>query len=215
VARPQRWLPVYRGLWWAVSGSVGAIGLAGGCVFLGGFAAACLAGVGAVLGAAAVPWRPRTPAAGRSPVAAALLAAAGPLAVIGLAAELGLPALALVGLLAAGWWPLRRPPARPRRRVHRVAPAPPALETVPPDPLPAPAALPQLSLAELCRVWRVTSVRLQRCTWSGELEHVAALRRGCLDELQRRDPATFARWITTARAAGDPARLFLREQRQA
>jgi hypothetical protein len=214
--RPRAGAAAYRVAWCTVAALAGAVGFAGGCVFLGGFAAACLAGVGALLGATAVPWRPRPPTdPARSPAGGAVLGAVLPLATIGLLAELGLPALALCGLLAAGWWPLRRRPAAPRaaRRAPAVPP-PPAPETLPPDPLPTAAALPGLSTADLCRVWRATYTRLERCTWSGEREHLAALRRACLDELERRDPRAFARWIATARAAGDPARAFLREQRQ-
>jgi hypothetical protein len=215
----RRVVTTYRAVWWTATVSVCLVGLAGGCVLLGPAAASCLAGVGAALGAATVSWGSGpAPATGRRPTLTALCGAVLPLVVVGLLAELGPVALLLCLLLAAGGWPLRRRPAVPaprvRARLRRPAPGPPALETIPPDPLPGPHAVPGLDTATLCWVWRVSYARLARCRWPGEREHLALLRRACLDELERRDPRAFARWLSTARAAADPGRFFLGGQRQ-
>lgn len=71
--------------------------------------------------------------------------------------------------------------------------------------LPATSA-PSLSTEQLCWAWRRSFVLLGRCATGDELARLADLRRDFLDELQRRDPAVFARWLPTARAAGNPAR---------
>jgi hypothetical protein len=94
------------------------------------------------------------------------------------------------------------------------APAPPTeaplTEQVSTEPLPVPATAPSLTTAELCWAWRVSYVRLGRASCDTELDHVAELRASYLDELWRRDPAAFHRWLPSARAAGDPARFFCR-----
>ena len=215
----------YRVTWCTVASLICAAGVAGGCVFLGSFAALCLAGAGGLLGAAtAVPEAGApgpggsSPERGRRAAVAGLLGAVLPLAVIGLLALVGAPALLLCLLVAAGGVPLWPLPARPGAlrlpgsRVSRSPAGPPGVETIPPDALPPATALPGLSTAELCRVWQLSYVRVQRSTWPGERDHLAQLRRACLDELERRDPRAFARWLATARAAGDPARYFGRQQ---
>jgi hypothetical protein len=220
VRRPGRHAlaATYRCAWCTVAALACALGFAAGCVFLGGLPAACLAGVGAVLGVAAGSPQPGPPSGrGRRAAVAGLLAAVLPVAGIGLLAALGAAGLLLCLLLAAGALPLRRRTAGVRRLLPGVprpapAPLPPAPEMLPPDPLPALAALPGLATAQLCTVWRVSYARLQRCTWPGERDHLAQLRRACLDELERRDPRAFARWVGTARAAGDPGRFFLGQQ---
>jgi hypothetical protein len=175
-----------------------------------------------VLGAATAAPQPR-PArpvggVGRRVAVAALLAGVLPVALIGLLALVGSAALLLCVLVAAGGvplWPLagHRVGARlARLGTSGPPPGPPVLEAIPSDVLPAAAALPGLSTAELCRVWQFSYLRVQRCTWPGEREHLSQLRRACLDEVERRDPRAFARWIAEARAAGGPARYFGRQQ---
>jgi hypothetical protein len=186
---------IYRVLWCAAAVPACGIGLAGGCVYLGGFAAACLAGAGAALGATAVSWPAGTPSPpARRPLLAGALGAVLPLAVIGLLAELGPAALVLVLLLAAACEPLRR----------RLPGLRPAADDVPPDPLP------ELATEELCRLWRGTSRQLARCGSAGERGRLAELRRACLDELERRDPQAYAGWTAAPRAAEDPGPFFAR-----
>jgi hypothetical protein len=57
-------------------------------------------------------------------------------------------------------------------------------------------------------VWRDTYRRLARCGSAAEREHLADLRRACLDELERRDPPAWARWTAAPCAAEDPAPFF-------
>jgi hypothetical protein len=202
---------VRRTAWWAATGAVGVPGLLCGCLLLGPMASALLAAVSAVLGATAVLGR----RAGPPPAVAAVAAAAVPLAVLGLLDLLGVVALLPLGVLAV---------ARPRHGKH-LAPAalvrwldgegvvsPPAAECVPEDPLPPCAAVPGLPTDRLCLAWRVSYVRLQGCRWPGEREHLAELRRCLAEELERRDPGAFRRWLPTARAGGDPGRFFLRDR---
>ena len=73
--------------------------------------------------------------------------------------------------------------------------------------------LPAAALHEVTLFRPATATRVQRSTWPGERDALAQLRRACLDELERRDPCAFARWLATARAAGDPGRFFGRQQR--
>lgn len=130
-------------------------------------------------------------------------------------------ALLLVAVVATvGWWALRgrgrtsTPPRTPT--AHRQPPSSghlsplhgPAMEELPMAPQPTVGKLRMLSTPQLCWTWRVSYVRIQRSSYPSELGELAELRSGCLEELQRRDPAAFARWFPTARAASDPARFF-------
>jgi hypothetical protein len=64
-----------------------------------------------------------------------------------------------------------------------------------------------LSTDELCRAWRVSYLLLETARDPEALEHAAQLRRRYLDELARRHPEGFRRWLDDgARAAGDPSR---------
>jgi hypothetical protein len=66
-----------------------------------------------------------------------------------------------------------------------------------------------LDLDDLCRAWRLSYLLVENAHGPGELEHAARLRRRYLDELARRHPAGFRRWIDDgARAAGDPSRYL-------
>ncbi len=63
--------------------------------------------------------------------------------------------------------------------------------------------------SQLCRAWRVSYLVLENTHDPVRLAEVAALRRAYLDELDRRDPDGFRRWLEDgARAAGDPARYI-------
>lgn len=66
-----------------------------------------------------------------------------------------------------------------------------------------------LSTAELCRAWRVSYLKLQNARVPEALEDAAELRRRYLDELARRQPEGFRRWLGDgARAASDPSRYI-------
>ncbi|MGY1709345.1 hypothetical protein ACI8AC_07515 [Geodermatophilus sp. SYSU D00758] len=61
------------------------------------------------------------------------------------------------------------------------------------------------STAQLCHDWRLSHRQLQ-CTGGVDGRHaVVRLRARYLDELERRDPTGFARWLAGARADTDPA----------
>jgi hypothetical protein len=137
------------------------------------------------------------------------------LAVTGLVATLGPLGWLLIALVAAsGWWVLRSPTGIPApRRPPSDSEQPTAsrglaIESLPAPPWPPLASIATMSTPQLCWAWRVSYVRIQRSTYPGELEDVAQLRCACLEELHRRDPAGFARWFPTARAASDPTRFF-------
>jgi hypothetical protein len=79
------------------------------------------------------------------------------------------------------------------------------IPTVTDDRRPLPTEPAALSVDDLCRAWRVSYLRLQDARGPGELEHVVRLRRDYLDELARRHPKGFRRWLDhAAHAGGDP-----------
>ncbi|MDQ2723255.1 MAG: hypothetical protein M3Y19_08150 [Actinomycetota bacterium] len=139
--------------------------------------------------------------------------ALGAVAVSGLIAALG--ALALLGVLLLGVIS----PSVLRRLVHRkprpadFVPAPPG-PSAPSNrlasqlPTPAPRYL-SLSDAELCWRWRTSFNALLHTTSVAERLRLIETRSALLDELARRDPEGFGRWISSgARAASDPARFL-------
>jgi hypothetical protein len=212
-----------RAIGWSISVALTALGVAGSGVFLGQGGALLLAAViaGLIAGMVAVtgsgrPFRAGTAKPARHPVVLGLAGGTVCLAVIGLIFELGAAGCWISVLVPAVGGLLlrarRRGAADFRRHASRQTSAgdPPAVEMVPVEPLPGQAALPFLSTAELCWVWRLSYARVRRATESGQLQDLARHRRDYLDELQRRNPVAFARWLPTARAAGDPARFFCR-----
>jgi hypothetical protein len=67
-----------------------------------------------------------------------------------------------------------------------------------PDGPPSPAGeaeLTRLSNAELGREWRLSHMRLVNSRTADELGRLCGLRRLQLDEIERRDPAGFRRWL--------------------
>ena len=104
---------------------------------------------------------------------------------------------------------------RAGRRRRQDPPAVSLPESLGETSLPLPHALPELSTADVCWAWRVSYLRVGRpgCPCS-EVAFLSDLRAACLDELERRDPVAFSRWLPEARAAGDPARAFCPEARQ-
>lgn len=64
-----------------------------------------------------------------------------------------------------------------------------------------------LTDVELCRLWRCTYPPLVAPASSDHLEQLIEVRAAVLEELNRRDPAGWARWVDSgARAGGDPLR---------
>ncbi|NMH96938.1 hypothetical protein [Pseudonocardia acidicola] len=69
--------------------------------------------------------------------------------------------------------------------------------------------VPALSTEMLCWEWRRSYVAVGRTRDPKELVQLVVLRAAYLDELERRDPRGFRRWLDSgARAAGDPARFL-------
>jgi hypothetical protein len=91
-------------------------------------------------------------------------------------------------------------------RMPTAAPEGPApLGSVPPDA----RLMPTLPTPALCWEWRRSYLAVARASKPDELTRIAALRAAYLDELERRDPAGFRRWLDSgARAASDPGRYL-------
>lgn len=112
-------------------------------------------------------------------------------------------------------------PYRPRLQPRAIPPAPPvppatevpaAAAPVPAVPAPDPVPVGSLTDAELCWAWRRSFTVLQALQPHLDVERwiaLVALRQGYLDEIERRDPAGFRRWLYTgARPASDPSRYL-------
>jgi hypothetical protein len=67
-----------------------------------------------------------------------------------------------------------------------------------------------LSIEELCGVWCETATMLAEGAGARDRQAVAEVRRICLDEFERRNPAGFQRWIA-AGAPPDPGSYLLPE----
>lgn len=167
------------------------------------------------------------PQRGVAPRLGALTAAATVLlglVVAGLVATLGAAAGVVIVLLliAAGVWASRR--GRPwkeqvltwaRSRPGSRAADPAGIPRQAPRPLPTPTGPARVtagpvSTAELCVTWRRTYwVLLDLPPTGPERDLVIDARRRLLNELERRDPVGFARWMQTEpRACSDPGRYL-------
>lgn len=63
--------------------------------------------------------------------------------------------------------------------------------------------------AELCQAWRLSFLALERCDDLDRVTQLVEARQGYLDELERRHPVGFARWLYVgARPASDPSRYL-------
>jgi hypothetical protein len=84
----------------------------------------------------------------------------------------------------------------------------------PPSPVRRPDAdaappMPALPTPALCWEWRRSYLAVTRASKPDELTRIVALRAAYLDELERRDPTGFRRWLDSgARAASDPGRYL-------
>ena len=76
-----------------------------------------------------------------------------------------------------------------------------------------PARIERMPIDELCSAWRNSFLLVRAGSSPSVIEQIAKVRCRYLDELERRDPIGFRRWIDSgARAAGDPSR-FIRDDR--
>ena len=146
-------------------------------------------GLVAALGEEAVRRRPLVGAAGTLGVLSPPLSAG----VEHLATGAGLP-VALTGLLAAGWAARHLHTGHPVVRVPRRTTNGP-VEPLVGGPRPLVSVLPSLTTPALCREWLRSLVVLRAVVGPAALDDVSRLRRRYLDELERRDPAGFARWL--------------------
>jgi hypothetical protein len=166
----------------ALVGVLAVIGLLeSAAVALGlGFVLATLAGL---LGYAATQHGSRAPRPTVLGCAAAGLCT--PLVLAGLAALLGQVAVpvVLLGLTGTGWWYLRH---------DRTRGEPAAVDTGTDG---AATDLTALTDVQLGRAWRSSHAGLGRARTAAELARLCAVRRRQLDEMERRNPSGFHRWI--------------------
>jgi hypothetical protein len=221
------------GVWWSATAPLTVVGTALAFLQVGAGTALVLTGFAGSVSALAV-WQAHERARATGPAAgiaaAGLLGGVWALAAVGWVGCAGVAGLVLCVLVAAPGVLLRaqlrgagRPPGavtpgktpkKPpgKERGGTAPPGAPPLESLPVVPLVPPSALPALSTADVCWIWRLSYSRVRRPGCLGyEVDDLAELRRACLDELERRDPEAFHRWLPTARAAGDPARAFCRQ----
>lgn len=182
---------------------------------------AAMAGVGLAAGARGRAGPPDQ--RNRLPLVGALCGVAA-VALTGLMLEVGPVALLLVvGLACAGWWMHHRQPSG-RHPAHSGRDRSSAAGSPGETPLRLAGLgvadvdqerIGDMSIAELCLAWRRSYPALtSHVGGSDGWASVVELRRSVLDELERRDPSGFARWIATARAASDPGR-FIPSRQQA
>ena len=189
-----------------VAGPAAAVGWVAAGVFVGAIAT-WLRGRGTRDGAVAGTSGPGR----RTGLRAGAATCAGGLVITGLGTLLG-PAsgiviLTLLLLAAPLAWPwLRRrygqPPARETPAAGRSEVVPAAEQPPPPTPE-------TLSTPELCLAWRRSYLALLDVTSSPARCRIVRQRQCLLDELERRDPDGFTRWLDTgARAGSDPGRYL-------
>ncbi len=105
---------------------------------------------------------------------------------------------------ASGGYAAEAQASTPRRPTAAPAMPPPLVRR----PLDAPP-MPTLPTPDLCWEWRRSYLAVTRASKPDELIPIVALRAAYLDELERRDPTGFRRWLDNgARAASDPARYL-------
>jgi len=88
-------------------------------------------------------------------------------------------------------------------------PVPPPATALPLSAEVRPPSLATLSTPELCLAWRRSYLALGDLPTGPARGELVMLRQSMLDELERRDPAGFHRWLNAgARAGGDPGRYL-------
>jgi hypothetical protein len=189
----------------ALAGAVAAVGgisLAGS-----GLIAVVLAAV--VSGCLAAGIARDTPSRGRRPAevawraavttVAALLVLNGLVVVAGSTITSGLVGAAVLAVVAR--WAVRA--ARDERRSATVAAA---------VPLDVPDDVRSLSVPELGREWVRTSAVLREVRDTAVRQGLVRRRQEALDELERRDPAGFARWLASGATVDDDPTLYVVER---
>lgn len=151
-------------------------------------------------------------AAARAGVCAYML-----LGLSGLAAVIGGPTL-LLGLLAvitspcfiqrviSAREPAQAAPALPDERPLTLST--PIRETVGTH---LPGSVQELSCEDLRRTWRTTYLPVKLAVDAASLDTLSALRRTCLDELERRDPTAFNAWLNSRPQASGTPETFLKK----
>jgi hypothetical protein len=119
----------------------------------------------------------------------------------------GIVILTLLLLAALSAWPwLGRRYGQPPARESWAAERPEVMAAAEQPPPPTPETL---STPELCLAWRRSYLALLDVTSSPARCKIVRLRQCLLDELERRDPDGFTRWLDTgARAGSDPGRYL-------
>lgn len=195
----------WRSAWWWVTAVLTTVGVAGSFLAVGALASLVILGAGTV-GTTMARYQLRLNTEGRLtwPPVLDVLGGWCLLAAVGLAAQFNAVGVGVsAAVIAARALRLHR-----KRRPADPPPDPPA-EVIPCDPLPEPSDVATLSTPQLCWAWRLSFGGTQRRDCPAyQLEYLRALRSACLDELERRDPVAFRRWLPTARAASDPGRFF-------
>jgi hypothetical protein len=198
-----------RVLWWGCVGLVGAVGLAGSCVLMPLAAVISTAAIAGAIGVAAhrlIPiWAGSARKLRSGSAATAAAAAAMGLALTGLVAVAG-PSAGLFGLLIAGAAIFHQREQLVTGRCAATSDqANDAQPVAEPEGHRADRACRSLTDEQLCSAWRVSHSGVQRATDSSAAAGMAAVRADYLDELERRAPAGFARWMAAGpRAASDP-----------
>jgi hypothetical protein len=205
--------PLTRLLWWTGGLAAGALAVVGGLGLRGPGLVAV--GVAAMLAACtAVGIARDVPGSDhRSLLEAAVQAAAwtvGILLALGGVAVLagGLAAVSAAATVALAWWAVRLSRARGRRAGSVAARTAPAVD-VPFLPVPDAGGLQSVSgltTPALGREWLRTTAALRGRLSPSERSALVRRREQTLDELERRDPAGFARWLADGPSpASDPA----------
>lgn len=221
----------YRGAWTTVVCVVGGTGILLTFFALSSFAICSAGFAGAALACAFYPplyrGNPKRATAPRrlGKVAATgtgfAWAVAGPLDLVG-------PSALLLAAVVAGLLVLTSPKALRRyaqylellradadgvafaaQRVRDDTAEPEAQQAVLPGLGKNPTPTSSLSLDELCRAWRTTRVLLESTEDANARSALAEVRKAYLDELERRDPVGFDRWLASdGGATTDPARFL-------
>lgn len=207
LARLLRWLGVLCIGTLVVLGGLGLQPAGRVAVGVAGLLAGCIA-VGITR---EIPRHDRRPVL-ESAVQAAAWTVGGLLALAGVAVLTGGVVAVLLGVLAVGAWLLVRAAGSSRRHGRALAgPSGAEVLRLPagPRPFPTPAGTAQLSALStpaLGREWIRTSAALGARLSPVERQALVRRREETLDELERRDPAGFARWLAEGTALGsDPA----------
>ena len=130
-----------------------------------------------------------------------LAGAAGAAVVVGLAAVTG-----GVLWLVRTWLPRRAAARRPDAAPGSGSPAPAPVPTWQP-----PVSV--LATSDLGSEWLQTTSALARPVGPGDRQDIIRRRQEMLDELERRDPDGFARWLAAGPAAGSDPATFVRGDR--